>query len=75
MLEDPIANQLAEQHILAQTHLGRLNYVVLILDVIIPASRDAFGDGISHILLVSETPFPEGTALVLPLTSGGPLAE
>ena len=48
MFEDPIANQLAEQHILAQTHLGRLNRVVLILDVTIPASRDAFSDGIGH---------------------------
>ena len=52
MLEDTIANQLAEQHILAQTHLGRLNYVVLILDVTIPASLDAFGDGVGHILWI-----------------------
>ena len=52
VLEDTIANQLAEQHILAQTHLGRLNYVVLILDVTIPASLDAFGDGVGHILWI-----------------------
>ena len=52
VLEDTIANQLAEQHFLAQTHLARLNYGVLILDVTIPASLDALGDGVGHILWI-----------------------